>query len=336
MSNKVKNIILADYPVDRNWDFLKAIERYSGEEFHVNWVDGRSGVPRSLRMFRYFTFPLGTFLKRNSFKYIITWQQFFGLIISFYCRLLHVRKVPRIIVMTFIYKPKKGLLGRIYEKWVKFSVNSKYVDCIVVYSRHEIEHYHNILGINRNKMIYLPLSLPEPPEFADDKELMAENYIFSPGKSNRDFDFLVKALDGTEYNVHIANDDYPLLKSQNITVHHDVFDEKMYHYMHNCRCVVIPLKDLDISSGQLVILQAMQLKKPIIVSNSHAITDYVTNDVNALIINNTKQELLYALNRIYNDGILCQRLTNNGFKLFQEKHSEQSMGKAVADVLKDL
>lgn len=328
-----QNIILADFPVDENWVFKKALEKAVGSEFFVKWIDGRASVSRMRRIFRYFTFPLAFFLKRNTYQNIISWQQFFGIMIAFYCKLFRMKRCPKIFVMTFIYRPKKGAIGKIYEKWIKYSLNSEYVSRIIVYSRHEVKYYSQLLGIDINKIAYIPLGLPQPPELKEDKDLQSQNYIFSPGKSNRNFDFLVDSLRGEEYNLHIACDDYPQVDEACITVHHDVFNEKMYHYMHNCRCVVIPLKNLDVSSGQLVMLQAMQLKKPIIVSNSNAIGDFVTNEVNALIINNNKEELLNALRRIYNDSALCSRLTSQGYKIFIENHSEEAMGKAMALLL---
>ncbi len=330
MTSHHHSIILADFPVNEKWAFRAALEKFTGRRFSVKWVDGTASVSRLVRIIKYFFFPIKTFLKRNSYQNIVCWQQFFGIMIAFYCKILRVKRCPRIFVMTFIYRPKKGVIGKIYEKWIKYSLNSEHVARIIVYSRHEVKYYSQLLGIDINKIAYIPLGLPQPPELKEDKDLQLQNYIFSPGKSNRDFDFLVDSLRGEEYNLHIACDDYPQVDDACITVHHDVFNEKMYHYMHNCRCVVIPLKDLDVSSGQLVMLQAMQLKKPIIVSNSNAISDFVTHEVNALIINNNKEELLNALHRIYNDSALCSRLTSQGYKIFIENHSEEAMGKAMA------
>lgn len=333
MEEDKRNIILADFPVDQDWQFVKTLKEETGKAFDLKWVDGRASVSRLMRVLKYIFFPIGTFFKRNKYQCIITWQQFFGIMIAFYCRLFSVAKGPRIFVMTFIYRPKKGLIGKIYERWVKYAVNSKYVDKVIVYSSHEVVYYHKTLDIDLNKIQFMHLSIPLAPSLEEDLQLQSENYIFAPGKSNRDYDFLVDSLRGENYRVHIACDDYPVVDVPNVTVHHDLFDEKMYHYMCNCRCVVIPLKNLEVSSGQLVILQAMQLHKPIIVSASKAISDYVTDEVNAICINNNKQELLNALERIYNDDALCQRLTSEGYRLFNEKHSVEAMGKAMAELI---
>ena len=57
----------------------------------------------------------------------------------------------------------------------------------------------------------------------------------------------------------------------------DTFGEEYFKMLANCYCVVIPLKDKKISSGQLVLLQAMQFKKPIIITDTVTVKTYVKN-----------------------------------------------------------
>lgn len=66
--------------------------------------------------------------------------------------------------------------------------------------------------------------------------------------------------------------------------------------------VVIPLQDLNISSGQLMLLQAMQLGKPIIVTNNCAIYDYIEDGKTGLILANEKKLWIEAIKKIYNDS----------------------------------
>lgn len=66
--------------------------------------------------------------------------------------------------------------------------------------------------------------------------------------------------------------------------------------------VVIPLQDLNISSGQLMLLQAMQLGKPIVVTNNCAIYDYIEDGKTGLILANEKKLWIEAIKKIYNDS----------------------------------
>lgn len=61
--------------------------------------------------------------------------------------------------------------------------------------------------------------------------------------------------------------------------------------------VVIPLQNLNISSGQLMLLQAMQLGKPIIVTNNCTIYDYIENGKTGLILANEKKLWIEAIKK---------------------------------------
>ena len=102
-----KNIILADHNVSEEWEFKKAIENETKEKWELevcltNRLHGNK-FKEMLRYVKYFIFSLKIFLKRNKYNKIIAWQQFYGLLIAFYCRLFKVKNFPDIYVMIFIY-----------------------------------------------------------------------------------------------------------------------------------------------------------------------------------------------------------------------------------------
>lgn len=99
--------------------------------------------------------------------------------------------------------------------------------------------------------------------------------------------------------------------------------------MYNSYLVVIPLKDLNISSGQLVALQAMQMGKPIIITKSKGITDYLDNGKTAIFINNTKNELLEKISILYNDENLYNYISENEQRIFQDLFSVSNLGKNI-------
>lgn len=106
-----ENVILADHNVSDNWEYKVAIENETHEKWKLkvcltNRLHGNR-AKEMLRYLKYFIFSFKIFLSRNRYQKIIAWQQFYGLLIAFYCRLFKVKKYPDIYIMTFIYKPKK-------------------------------------------------------------------------------------------------------------------------------------------------------------------------------------------------------------------------------------
>ena len=169
--------------------------------------------------------------------------------------------------------------------------------------------------------------------FGSVKDLQAQNYIFTAGSSNRDYDFLISALENTAYNVKIACKGLKYKHhSSNIEIL-DVFSDKMLEYLFNSRIVVIPLKDLDISSGQLMILQAMQLGKPIIVSNNKGVYDYIDDGETGFIINNEKDILIDKIEALYKDDKFYELISQNQKKRFIERFSLLNLGRKIGEIV---
>lgn len=75
----------------------------------------------------YFLFPLQIVALRHEYDKIIGWQQFYALNYVF-LSLVCSKKVNDVTVMTFIYRRKRGLIGKLYHRYMNYIVTSKYVD----------------------------------------------------------------------------------------------------------------------------------------------------------------------------------------------------------------
>lgn len=336
-----RNLILADFPVDDTWELKRQLDAAVGRPFEVRWVEGRIHVNRFKRMANYFVVPFGPFLHRRRWNIVVTWQQFYGIVFAFLSRLFGVKKTCRLVILTFIYRPKHGLAGKLYERWMRYAVNNRYVDLIVVYSRAEVERYHRLLGIDRDRLRYVPLSIPpeavpEEGGAAEETPIPPEPFVFAPGKSNRDYELLVEALAPMGCRMEIACDNYAGPVSEAVTVHNRLFGARMMRFMSRCAVVAIPLKDLTISSRQLALLQAMSLGKPIVVSRSQGVADYVTHGVNALVVDNTPQAWREAVSRLLADEALRAQLSCAALDTFERNHSERAMARAIASLIASL
>lgn len=111
-----ENLILVDFVPETNWKFKNDLEKRTGVNYKViiedthNLQGKLSGI---IRYISYFIVPLKYMMKRNQIECIVAWQQFYGLIFAFWMRLFHVKKRNKLIVMTFIYKKRKGILERV-------------------------------------------------------------------------------------------------------------------------------------------------------------------------------------------------------------------------------
>lgn len=326
----MKNIILLDFEPSANWSLLHYLNTYSSnwhcKSFVSNW-NGR--IKRIFKYIVFFAYPLFLLFNRKKYKCIISWQQFYGLNFAFWSRLFHLRKRNRLIILTFIYKQKKGCIGKIYYKFIEFIITSQYIDSIVCYSKNEVSYYCRLFPTVRDKFEYMPLGMEK---IETDMPLRTSDYIFSTGRSNRDYTFLTEALANTRYKLKIACDYLPRHPAANIEILNNCHRSDMIDVLKECYCVCISLDNPHISAGQLVILQATQLGKPVIITKSDGVTDYILNGYNGYIISKDKTELLSILNKIYNDNELYEKLSDNCKTFFNRQHSMESMAKNLIDL----
>lgn len=332
------NVILPDFAKGQDWPFLQEIKKEVGGEWDVLYshntpISHKSKVSNFVRLLDYFILPLKLIKKYTSFNNIVAYQQFYGLNLAFWLRLFGIKKKGTLTVMTFIYKPKHGILGKIYNQYMRYVVSSKYIDRFVVFSKGEIAHYSRYFNIPQEKFSFVPLGIGAK---FDDYIVEKGDYIFSTGRSNRDFDFLYNAMKDSDMKTIIACDTCSLPSVNNLTILNDCKGESMLEMLSKCFCVIIPLKDIHISAGQLVILQSMALGKPIIVTRSDGVRDYVTDGETGIFIDNSKEELLSVIERLQNEEEFYLHISENEKKCFSSNHTIEQMGRNVGKIVKDI
>lgn len=302
--------LLVDFKLRSDWPFLRrfaskhkvdCVSKVSNTpDFHTT----RFGVLR--RYYRYFIFPLKLVLKHPAdWDCIVGWQQFHGLNYALWSSLLHRPKKERLIVMTFIYNPKHGLVGKIYHRYVKFCLSSGYVDRVVCFSSQECRTYAKQFGLPESLFTSLELGI-DATEGADIVPHKG-TYVFSTGRSNRDYDFLVESL-----------------------------GEAMLREMADSLCVVIPLRDTAVSSGQLVVLQAMRMGKPVIVTENDTMPTYIDHGTTGFIVHKDKRQLLDTIRLLDSDKELYERISRNQRAAFTARFTEEALADRLSQVIDSL
>lgn len=327
----MKNVILVDFHKDNNWEFAKKINEY--EPFEVKGIQTNkkfhhTKIGTIIRYLIYFLYPLSFVLcRRQKYDKVIAWQQFYGINFAFWSRLLHVKKLNYLAIDTFIFKRRGGQLGNLYYKYIKWSIDNKYVDKIICYSSTEPEFYAKTFNMPLDKFCYVPLGIDRIENIQTSKG----DYVFTTGRSNRDYDFLIDSLSGTEINIKIACSGYTYngnSNTVNVEVLQNCFGKDMQKELANSFCVVMPLKDTHISSGQLVILLAMQLCKPVIVTENDTAKDYIEDGKTGFFIKKDANTLKQTISKLH-DRELYNEISVNAKNAFEEKFSLSGLAKNI-------
>lgn len=334
----MENIVCTDFVPKEGWEFLRALEACTGMPWRAVGYNNsglRKGRASKIgRLSGYVAHAFGLFVHRGKYRRIVAWQQFYGLFFAFFSQIFRVKKRTSLIVMTFIYKEKKGLAGKLYRKFVRTAVCSDYVDALIVFSRHEEEYYAEKLGVGKEKFFYLPLGTHSEVPKEGTALPLPEKFFLSVGRSNRDYDFLAALAPELPLPVVVLSDSWrPDAVPENLILLTNVGGEEYRKVLAACFAVLIPLDDPDISAGQLVMLQAMQFEKPLVVTQSRSAESYLQDGWNALVPPKQKQAFLAAARRLAADGALYGALAKNGLETYVSRHSLAALGTNVGKVV---
>lgn len=327
-----ENIIITDTTPGENWEFDRIISSLTGLVWRT--VDGglrykiANVGDRLKRYWNFVYFPFVLFLKRKKIDNIIAWQQYYGLIYILYCMIFHVKKQNYCLLMTFIYVQRKGLWGKIQYHVVRSVLNSPYLDHVLVYSENEREYYQKLFHLDDRKISNIHLGLEDLTKGIQSRA--NSKFVLSAGRSNRDYSFVFDALDGSEYDVKIVCDALAAKNKSNIQIYNHTYYHDFFQMLADCYCVLIALDDPEISSGQLVIIQAMQFGKPIIVTESKTVREYLQSGTEGFIIPKDKRALREKLKILYEDKETYRRMSQNARRSYEKNFSMEALGQQVA------
>jgi glycosyltransferase involved in cell wall biosynthesis len=203
----------------------------------------------------------------------------------FYCALSRVLARDEYIGLAgllFVHKDS-SLYLKMRKRFTEFCCGKATI--IFVYSRGELAEYSMIFPAIASKLRFVRYGR-NYEVFGNKGFSDGTDYVASGGISNRDFNTLAEALsllslEGFPVNCKIATriGHEPIRKvPPGMEVRYDIRIDQFGDFLKNSRLVVLPLKQTQLSSGHMVLLEAMSIGKPVIVADTPAVRDYVSPD----------------------------------------------------------
>ena len=220
-------------------------------------------------------------------------------------------KVPHIFMQSMWDLPKSRV-RKLFKRVLLRTVVSS-ASCVLVYSRRQLELYPKLLGLPREKLVFL-YSHTSP--HAEEYPVSRGNYVFSGGDSNRDYATLVAAARGLNCHFIIVTrqlDDLPAAAlPPNVEVVAGLPADEFSRMMAGAAAVVVSLRPGALETGgRTVYGDAMSMGKAVIVADDDA-GDYITNEHDGLLVPAGQAVALHhAIARVLADTELCTRLERN-------------------------
>lgn len=212
--------------------------------------------------------------RRAGHRYVFTFENdWLTFIIAGLQTALMLRE-PRHVIIQFIMREKTASAGSrakyAFMKWCFRSVHA-----CVCSSRTEAEYYARVFEWRPEKLVFVPFHTD--PAFLERASVPEEPFALSAGRTFRDYATLLAAFEDSRVPLTIVAGRSNLGPAvpEGVTVKHDIPLAELIALMARAMIVILPLENREISVGQSVLLEAMSMGKPVIVTRVNGTLDYI-------------------------------------------------------------
>jgi len=342
---KKKILIAADCKVDST--FVEILGKELGAIIEIFYIDstGKKRVRKIIRHVTYFLLAIKAFFYRRKYEHIIFWQQCIGIYYALLIRVFLVKKIyPRSLVLYLMYNRKKGILGRI-QRFLYFStLDSNALSYFTCGSAQEREFYLNELGREFGcKLYFVKNGIRKPEGYSEtvtnnSSSYSCNSYFFAGGSSNRDFRTVIKAFE--KLNAHLIivclpGDVDGIHIPSNVEVIFNVSENDFSDYMKKAYAVIIPIENLNVSSGILTLLQAMIFGKAIIATRSSTVGDYIDDTCGILIKDHSVEDIRNAVLEVMSNEQRLSSIAMNARLRYESEFTIEKYGERIGRILKE-
>lgn len=209
---------------------------------------------------------------------------------------------------------------------------------VLVLSSAELESVADRFGLPRERLRFIPLqcTIGEPRESPTD-----EGFVVSAGRSLRDYTTIVRAapMIGAPVIIMCGADDEipPGPRPANLTVRREAPREEYVDILARCAVVALALKETLRPTGQVVMLEAMGLGKPVVATRHVGTADYIRHGENGFLVEPGDAEgLAREVQKLLDDPALRRRIGRQGLADVNRRYALEVHAKARIQAIAEL
>lgn len=245
-----------------------------------------------------------------------------GLVLA---QLIRGKRVP-IFLVGFIYTLRRSRLLTELRRWY-FRFVLHRTTGIICHSTLETVRYAKLFDLPQERfgVVLFALNVERP----EGLEVQEGGYAMSAGRAERDYALLSRAWAGMPIDLHIVCDTAEPLQSvafsPQIKVLRHCFGEDFIREIAGADFVVVPLKDMELSAGQMTLLQSMSLGKPVIISRTPTTEEYGEHMKTLYFVEfGSEQALREAVRRMADDAELRTRIGKAARRHYEDNFTVSS------------
>jgi glycosyltransferase involved in cell wall biosynthesis len=214
------------------------------------------------------------------------------------------------------------------------------IDCFVVHTRRECELYSQWLGLPKERFEFLPYQVSEIPILYP--ENTTQPFVAAIGSAHRDFSTLLTAIAQLNLSTVIASGpralaglDLPACVQAPLGIGKA---DCLRLAQEACINVVPLLPNKRVTAaGQVTLVEAMRMGRAVIASRCNGMEDYIIHgETGWLVEPRSVEDLVNALELLWNDPGLRNRLGQNAKQYAAQHFSDEAAGAALRKILDEV
>lgn len=212
----------------------------------------------------------------------------------------------------------------------------------------DTSEYERIYGISPAKCAFVPFKVNYWEKIAlEDQSSLTEEYVFTAGRSYRDFPTFIEAMRRVDYPGLLLYEEAALLKRAatdvdlsnlpaNLATAKNEGEQSWVEYIRRAKIVVVPLLPSTMyAPGLSLYLMAMAMKKCVIVTEGLA-TRGMLKDEAVIVAPRDPEALAIAVTRVWTDGALRRKTAESGRRYAERCGGESRLLADIVRVCGDL
>lgn len=248
--------------------------------------------------------------------------------------LLKIRRqqIPHVVIAHKLSSGSKNHLFRLWHLQKNFSQ-------IISVCRPQVAYAVNHLAVPKERAHFVYDHVDH--RFFRPLPVDTEDYILTVGQEQRDYETLLRAVAGTGLKlVVVASSPWstsrtaPIDNDNRVTVLSHIPYRELRALYARARVVVVPLFDVDYAAGVHPVLEGMAMAKPLIVSRTRGIGDYVAHGETGMYVEpGDAAALRDAILSLWNSPRKQARLGANARQMVEEQANLDVYVEQVAAIL---